>query len=71
MKATKPSPIRKLRIAKETLGRLEGSRLREAAGGDTAPPTQCTCLTLVEGQCNCESQICFTAYFTNCIDCVG
>jgi len=64
-------PIRKLRVARETLVRLGGSHLGKVAGGDTTPPSVCTCLTNVETQCWCESQICYTAYFTNCIDCLG
>lgn len=64
-------PIRKLRIAKETLGRLEDSRLRGAAGASTAPISNCVCLTVIDTECYCESQICYTAYFTNCPDCLG
>lgn len=67
----KQRQIRRLKVAKETLGRLEGGRLKGVAGGDTTPPSQCTCLTLVESQCWCESQICFTALFTNCAECNG
>lgn len=67
----KHRPVRKLRIARETLRRLEGVSLQGVAGGATNERSICVCLTNQDSVCVCETETCITLEFTNCNLCVG
>jgi len=57
---------RKLTVARETLLRLEGARLRQAAGGATREASVCVCQTDQDTICICITDLCITDIYTNC-----
>jgi len=59
--------VRRLKIARETLGRLEADRLQGVAAGATGR----ACPTNQDSVCICETDLCITLAYTNCNLCVG
>jgi hypothetical protein len=63
------SKTRKLKIARETLARLEPSDLGQAAGGATNERSVCVCQTNQDSICICETHICVSLNYTGCALC--
>jgi hypothetical protein len=65
----KKKGTRKLTLSRETLRRLEDSRLREAVGAGTRQNSVCVCATDQESICFCFTDVCASEGYTLCPAC--